>query len=70
MNQRAKTRTFFTVWAGQLVSQVGSAMTGFALTIFVYQESGSVTRLAMVLLSVTLPGLLLGPAAGVWTAAS
>jgi DHA3 family macrolide efflux protein-like MFS transporter len=67
MNQRAKTRTFFTVWAGQLVSQVGSAMTGFALTIFVYQETGSVTRLAMVLLSVTLPGLLLGPAAGVWT---
>ncbi|NND84528.1 MAG: MFS transporter [Acidimicrobiia bacterium] len=67
MNQRAKTRTFFTVWAGQLVSQVGSSMTGFALTIFVYQESGSVTRLAMVLLAVSLPGLLLGPVAGAWT---
>lgn len=59
-------RTFFTVWAGQLVSQVGSSMTGFALTIYVFQDTGSVTRLAMVLLSVRLPAILLGPVAGVW----
>ena len=48
---RSQTRTFLTVWAGQVVSQVGSAMTGFALTIHVYLESGSVTRLAMMLLA-------------------
>lgn len=58
-------RTFWTVWAGQLVSQVGTAMTGFAMTIWVYQESGSVTRLAFMLLAVNLPGILLAPTAGV-----
>lgn len=63
---RSQTRTFLTVWAGQVVSQVGSAMTGFALTIHVYLESGSVTRLAMMLLAVNLPGIVLAPVAGVW----
>lgn len=58
-------KTFGTVWAGQLVSQVGTAMTGFAMTIWVYQETGSVTRLAIVLLAVNLPGILLAPTAGV-----
>lgn len=59
------TRTFLIVWLGQLVSQVGSAMTGFALVIYVYQTTGSVTRLAVVLLSVNLPAVLLAPLAGV-----
>ncbi len=59
-------KTFITVWAGQVLSQVGSTMTGFALSIFVYQESGSVTRLAIVLLAANLPAILLAPAAGVW----
>ncbi len=66
MGSRSQTRTFFTVWAGQLLSQVGTAMTGFALTIHVYLDTGSVTRLAMMLLAVNLPGILLAPAAGVW----
>ncbi len=59
-------KTFLTVWAGQVVSQVGSSMTGFALSIFVYQISGSVTQLAMVLLAANLPGIILAPVAGVW----
>jgi MFS family permease len=41
-------------------------MTGFALTIHVYLDTGSVTRLAMMMLAVSLPGILLAPAAGVW----
>ena len=59
-------KTFVTVWFGQVVSQVGSSMTGFALSIFVYQISGSVTQLAMVLLAANLPGIILAPVAGVW----
>ena len=58
-------RTFWTVWLGQLVSQVGTAMTGVAMTIWVYQETGSVTRLGLMLLAVNLPGILLAPTAGV-----
>jgi MFS family permease len=58
-------RTFLTVWVGQLVSQVGTAMTGFAMSIYVYQQSGSVTRLAVVMLGANLPAILLAPVAGV-----
>ena len=59
-------KTFVTVWAGQVVSQVGSAMVGFAMAIYVFQISGSATQLSMVLLAVSVPGLLITPIAGAW----
>ncbi len=63
--ERSGLRTFLIVWFGQLVSQVGGTMTGFALVIHVYQTTGSVTRLGVVMLSVSLPAVLLAPFAGV-----
>lgn len=57
-------RTFFVVWAGQLVSIVGSSLTGFALAIWVYQQTGSVTMLAMVMVAATVPGVVIAPFAG------
>ncbi len=59
-------KTFVTVWAGQVISQVGSAMVGFAMAIYVFQISGSATQLSMVLLAVSVPGLLITPIAGAW----
>jgi MFS transporter, DHA3 family, macrolide efflux protein len=49
-----------------VVSLLGSSLTGFGLGIWVYQETGSVTRLALVMLAVTVPGVLLAPIAGVY----
>ncbi len=57
-------RTFFIVWAGQLVSLVGTNLTGFGLSIFVFQETGSVTQLATVMLASQLPQILVTPFAG------
>ena len=57
-------RTFLVVWSGQLVSLVGSSLTGFALAVWVFRETGSATRLAFVLIATTLPGIVLGPLAG------
>ena len=57
-------KTFFVVWIGQLVSIVGSSLTGFALSIWVYQQSGSVTLLALVMLAATVPGIIIAPFAG------
>jgi DHA3 family macrolide efflux protein-like MFS transporter len=57
-------RTFLTVWAGQLVSITGTTLTGFGLQVWVYLETGSVTRLAMVTLAFALPSVLLSPIAG------
>jgi MFS family permease len=58
-------RSFLVVWAGQVVSALGSNLTGFALAVWIYQETGSVTRFALITLVTTLPGLLLLPLAGV-----
>jgi DHA3 family macrolide efflux protein-like MFS transporter len=58
-------RTFLVVWAGQLVSVTGTALTGFGLQVWIYLETGSVTRLALVSLAYALPAVLLSPFAGV-----
>ena len=57
-------RVFLRLWAGQSASLIGSALTSFALGVWVYQQTGSVTRLGLVYLLVFLPGILLAPIAG------
>jgi len=57
-------RTFLVVWAGQLVSIIGTNLTGFALAIYVYQETGSATQLAGILLASQLPQIVFTPLAG------
>lgn len=61
---RSSMRTFLVVWVGQLVSLVGTNLTGFALAIFVYLETGSVTQLSLVLLASQVPQLVVTPFAG------
>lgn len=58
-------RQFSLLWSGQLVSVLGSGLTGFALGVWVYQTTGSVTRFALISLFTSLPGILLSPVAGV-----
>ena len=41
-------RTFTIVWSGQLVSTIGSYMTGFVLTLWAWEITGSATTLALV----------------------
>lgn len=57
-------RTFLTVWVGQVISTLGSGLTGFALSVWIYQQTDSVTLLAMNLLANTLPNILLAPVTG------
>lgn len=57
-------KVFLTVWFGQLLSQIGSGLTGFALGIWVYQRTGSATLFALISLFTTLPGIVLSPLAG------
>jgi MFS family permease len=52
------------VWSGQLVSVLGSALTSFALGVWVYQRTGSATKFALIALSATLPGIIVAPLAG------
>ncbi len=57
-------RTFLVIWSGQLVSTIGSGLTSFALGVWIYQETGSVTLFAMNLLAFAVPNLLVSPFAG------
>ena len=59
-------RTFFTIWFGQLVSLIGSQLTGFALGVWVYQQTKSVLLLALVQVANQAPYVLLSPIAGVF----
>ncbi|MBR8839705.1 MAG: MFS transporter [Stigonema ocellatum SAG 48.90 = DSM 106950] len=55
---------FFLVWFGQLVSLTGSGLTSFALGVWVYQRTGSVTQFSLILLFAMLPTVLISPIAG------
>ena len=55
---------FTLVWFGQVISLMGSAMSGFALTIWAWKATGSATTLALVGICNFLPGLLFSPIAG------
>ncbi|MBI9050747.1 MAG: MFS transporter [Anaerolineaceae bacterium] len=64
-NEKDKINTsFYLIWFGQLISLVGSAMTSFALSLWVYQQSGSVTQFALINVFAILPRILLSPIAG------
>jgi len=55
---------FFTVWAGQACSLLGSQLVSFALIWWLTVRTGSATALATATLVSLLPGILLGPFAG------
>jgi hypothetical protein len=58
-------RVFLIVWLGQAVSVVGSGLTSFALGLWVYERTGSVTPFALTGLFAVLPSVLLSTLAGV-----
>ncbi len=57
--------TFLIIWFGQFVSTVGSGLTGFALSVYIYQQTGSVTQLSLTMLAAVLPRTFVAPFAGV-----
>lgn len=62
---RSEGMTIFTlIWLGQLLSRLGSGLTGFALDVWVYQQTGSVTQFAFLSIAITLPLVLFSPIAG------
>lgn len=58
-------RAFFTIWFGQLISLIGSQLTGFALGVWVYDQTRSVLWLALTQIALQTPYVLLSPLAGV-----
>ncbi len=58
-------RSFFTIWVGQLVSLIGSQLTGFALGVWIYDQTHSVSLLAVSQVALGAPFVFFSPLAGV-----
>lgn len=56
---------FFTVWSGQTLSLIGSALTNFVLMWWITQTTNSASALALAGMMAMLPQALLGPIGGV-----
>lgn len=56
---------FSIVWAGQIVSLLGTAMSNFALTLWVFEITGKATPLALIGFFFTAPMVVLSPFVGV-----
>lgn len=57
-------RTFVALWLAELLSLTGSAMTGFALGVWVYRTTGSATQFAAIVLVLYLPQVLVTVVSG------
>jgi MFS family permease len=55
---------FSIVWVGQIISLLGTSMTGFAMTIWAYEKTNSATALALVGFFFIAPMLIATPFAG------
>ena len=57
-------KTFLIIWLGQVISIIGSGMTGFALGVWIYEQTGQATPFALTVLFSSLPRIILSPIAG------
>jgi DHA3 family macrolide efflux protein-like MFS transporter len=56
---------FTLVWIGQIISVLASSMSGFGLSIWMFEQTKSATAMGLMQVSFMLPFLLLSPIAGV-----
>jgi len=57
-------KTFFVIWIGQLSSMIGSGLIGFALAVWIFEQTGQATPFALTGLFAILPRVVLSPLAG------
>ena len=65
MNEKKNFHKFLLLWSGELVSSIGGGLTSFGLGVYVFQETGSASGMALVTLLGFLPTLLLSVPSGV-----
>ncbi len=56
--------TFFIIAFGQFISMTGSGLTFFAMGVWLYERTGSVSDLGAIAVFTLLPGILVSPVAG------
>lgn len=58
-------KKFILLWMGELVSSIGGGLTSFGLGVYVFQQTGSASSMALVTLMSFLPTLILSVPSGV-----
>ena len=64
MKTNSNLRKFILLWAGELISSIGGGLTSFGLGVYIFQQTGSATSMALITLLGFLPTLLLSVPAG------
>lgn len=57
-------KNFYKLWLGELISNIGSGMTAFALSVYVYEKTGSVSYVSFITLLSFMPSIILSPIGG------
>ena len=57
-------RGFGVIWIGQLISLLGTGMTNFALSFYLFDRTSQATALTIAIFAFTAPSILLSPIAG------
>ncbi len=65
MSSRSNQGRFMLLWAGSMISQIGSGLTSFGLGVYIFNRTGSAAQMALVTLLGFLPTLVLSVPAGV-----
>ena len=65
MKEKSNYSRFILLWAGSMISQIGGGLTSFGLGVYIFNQTGSAARMALVTLLGFLPTLLLSVPAGV-----
>ena len=63
-NRIHELKNFYILWTTQELSQLGSAMTNFALTLWLYQATGSALQTALLSICSYVPYILMSIFAG------
>ena len=62
---RLLNKNFLLFWQGQLVSSIGSHVSGVAVTLWIAERTDSATLVGVTMIALLLPSIFLGPFAGV-----
>ena len=57
-------KKFMVIWVGELISIIGSGLTGFGISVWIFTETGQATPFALNALFYNLPRILINPIAG------
>ena len=57
-------KNFYKLWLGELISNIGSGMTAFALSVYIYEKTGSVSYVSLITLLSFMPSIILSPIGG------